>query len=149
MRAKQVSTQGEKTMVLIFEHGDEVISTLQQFASENHLDAAHFTAIGGFSDIVLGYFDRERKEYKKIPLQQQVEVLTLAGDIALKEDGTPQIHAHVVVGDENGQARGGHVMEAHVWPTLELVLEEAPAHLRRRHDSESGLALIDLDGNPT
>ncbi len=148
MKAKQVSTQGEKTMVLIFEHGDEVISTLQQFASENHLDAAHFTAIGGFSDIVLGYFDRERKEYKKIPLQQQVEVLTLAGDIALKEDGTPQIHAHVVVGDENGQTRGGHVMEARVWPTLELVLEEAPAHLRRRHDAESGLALIDLDSNP-
>ncbi len=128
MKAKQVSTQGEKTMVLIFDYGDEVISTLQQFASENHLDAAHFTAIGGFSDIVLGYFNRERKEYKKIPLQQQVEVLTLAGDIALKEDGTPQIHAHVVVGGENGQARGGHVMEAHIWPTLELVLEEAPAH---------------------
>ncbi len=148
MKAKQLSEQGEKTMALIFDHGDEVVSTLRQFATENHLTAAHFTAIGGLSDVMLGYFDRQRKEYKKIPLQQQVEVLTLAGDIALKEDGTPQIHAHVVVGDENGMAHGGHVMEAHVWPTLELILEEVPAHLQRHHDEESGLALIDIEGNP-
>jgi predicted DNA-binding protein with PD1-like motif len=50
----------------------------------------------------------------------------------------------VIVGDANGLARGGHLMEAHVWPTLELILEESPTHLRRRSDPESGLALISL-----
>ena len=144
MKARLINEQGEKTYVLIFERGDEVAATLLKFAKEKNLTAAHFTAIGGFSDVILGYFSRERKQYQKIPLDEQVEVLSLAGDIALKEDGTPQVHAHVIVGDANGLARGGHLMEAHVWPTLELILEESPAHLRRRSDPESSLALISL-----
>lgn len=144
MKARLINEQGEKTYVLIFERGDEVASSLLKFAKEKNLAAAHFTAIGGFSDVILGYFSRERKQYQKIPLQEQVEVLSLVGDIALKEDGTPQVHAHVIVGDANGFARGGHLMEAHVWPTLELILEESPAHLRRHSDPESGLALISL-----
>lgn len=144
MKARLINEQGEKTYVLIFERGDEVVAALLKFAKEKSLAAAHFTAIGGFSDVILGYFSRERKQYQKIPLQEQVEVLSLVGDIALKEDGTPQVHAHVIVGDANGLARGGHLMEAHVWPTLELILEESPAHLRRRSDPESGLALISL-----
>ncbi len=144
MKARLINERGEKTYVLIFEQGDEVVAVLLKFAKEKSLAAAHFTAIGGFSDVILGYFSRERKQYQKIPLQEQVEVLSLVGDIALKEDGTPQVHAHVIVGDANGLARGGHLMEAHVWPTLELILEESPAHLRRRSDPESGLALISL-----
>jgi predicted DNA-binding protein with PD1-like motif len=144
MKARLLNEQGEKTYILIFERGDEVAATLLNFAKEKGLAAAHFTAIGGFSDVILGYFSRERKEYQKIPLQEQVEVLSLIGDIALKEDGSPQVHAHVIVGDAKGLAHGGHLIEAHVWPTLELVLEEAPAHLRRRSDPESGLALISL-----
>jgi predicted DNA-binding protein with PD1-like motif len=144
MKARLLNEQGEKTYILIFERGDEVAATLLNFAKEKGLAAAHFTAIGGFSDVILGYFSRERKEYQKIPLQEQVEVLSLIGDIALKEDGAPQVHAHVIVGDAKGLAHGGHLMEAHVWPTLELVLEESPAHLRRRSDPESGLALISL-----
>ena len=144
MKARLINEQGEKTYVLIFERGDEVAATLLKFAKEESLAAAHFTAIGGFSNVILGYFSRERKQYQKIPLHEQVEVLSLVGDIALKEDGTPQVHAHVIVGDASGLARGGHLMEAHVWPTLELILEESPAHLRRRSDPESGLALISL-----
>ena len=144
MRARLINEQGEKTYALIFERGDEVAATLLKFAKEKSLTAAHFTAIGGFSDVILGYFSRERKQYQKIPLHEQVEVLSLVGDIALKEDGTPQVHSHVIVGDANGFARGGHLMEAHVWPTLELILEESPAHLRRRSDPESSLALISL-----
>lgn len=72
-----------------------------------------------------------------------MEVLSLVGDIALK-DGAPQVHAHVVVGKSDGTAYGGHILEAHVWPTLEVVLTESPKHLRRKVDAETGLALIDL-----
>jgi len=144
MKAKLLNEQGEKTYVLVFDQGDEVVATLLNFAREKNLTAAHFTAIGAFSDATLGYFNRERKAYKKIPINEQVEVLSLIGDIAVKEDGTPQIHAHVVVGDSNGLAHGGHIMEAHVWPTLELILEEPPAYLRRRSNPEVGIALINL-----
>ena len=86
----------------------------------------------------------ERKDYKKIPLDEQVEVLTLAGDVAVADD-EPSIHAHLVVGRSDGSAAGGHLIEATVRPTLELILTETPAHLRKRKDAETGLPLIDLE----
>ena len=99
---------GEKTFALIFETGDEAMAGLVEFARENQLGAARFTAIGAFRDVVLGYFDWETKEYQKIPVGEQVEVLSLIGDVALK-DGEPKVHAHVVVGRSDGSTRGGHL----------------------------------------
>ena len=144
MKAKLLhEQQGEKTFALVFDTGDEVVSGLLGFAKNHHLNGSHFTAIGAFSDVVVGYFDWETKEYKRIPLPEQVEVLSLVGDIALNQ-GEPQVHAHVVVGKADGTAHGGHLMEAHVRPTLEVVLVESPQHLQRQSDPESGLALIRL-----
>ena len=94
-----------------------------------------------FRDVVLGYFNWQKKDYKKIPIHEQVEVLSLLGDIAQGDDG-PKIHAHVVVGKSDGTAHGGHLLEAHVRPTLEVVLVESPRHLQRQYDPESRLALI-------
>jgi predicted DNA-binding protein with PD1-like motif len=136
-------SEDEKVFALIFDKGDEVVRTLTEFARDQRMSAAHFTAIGAFSDVTLGFFDREAKHYQKIPLRQQVEVLSLIGDIALDGD-TPKVHAHVVVGKADGTAHGGHLVDGHVWPTLELILTESPTHLRRRHDRETGLGLIDL-----
>lgn len=130
-----------RTVVLVFVSGDEVMETLSGWCREQHVDGARFTAIGAFRDLTLGWFDWEAKTYREIPLEEQVEVLSLAGDVAL-EDDQPAVHAHVVVGRSDGSARGGHLLRAHVRPTLELVLDEVPAHLRKRHDPESGLALI-------
>jgi predicted DNA-binding protein with PD1-like motif len=135
---------GERTFALIFETGEEVIARLTEFATDRSLTACHFTAIGAFSDVTLGFFDWERKTYKKIPLQEQVEVISLLGDIAL-QDGKPTVHAHVVLGKSDGTAHGGHLMEGHVRPTLELILTEAPTYLQRKMDEESGLALIDIE----
>jgi predicted DNA-binding protein with PD1-like motif len=135
---------GAKTFAVIFDKGDEVVAGLQDFAHAQQISAAHFTAVGAFSDVTLGYFERERKDYKKIPLREQVEVLTLVGNIALSR-GQPKVHAHVVVGTATGTAHGGHLLEAHVWPTLEVMVEESPQHLRRTVDEETGLALIQLE----
>jgi len=93
---------------------------------------------------MLGYFDIEKKEYEKILVEEQVEVLSLVGTIAPKDDGEPQVHAHVVLGRSDGTMKGGHLLEAHVRPTLEVILTESPEHLRRRTDEETGLPLIDL-----
>jgi predicted DNA-binding protein with PD1-like motif len=128
--------------VLVFDTGDEVVSTLTEFAKANHIAGAHFTAIGAFSDAGLGYFDLQKKDYRKNQVDEQVEVVSLIGDIAL-DKGEPKVHAHVVVGKQNGAAMGGHLLEAHVRPTLELVLEDSGT-LKRKFDRESGLALIDL-----
>jgi predicted DNA-binding protein with PD1-like motif len=144
MQAKLINGDGEKTFALVFDTGDEVMAGLLAFAKEHRLGASHFTAIGAFHDVTLGYFDWQRKDYRRIPIHEQVEALSLVGDIALGEDGQPKVHAHAVVGKSDGTAHGGHLLEAHVRPTLEVTLVEAPRYLRRKFDKESGLALIRL-----
>ncbi len=98
---------------------------LKQFAERMKLGAAQITAIGAFREVTLGYFDWEKKEYQKIPVNEQVEVLSMIGDVA-QEQGKPKVHVHVVVGRSDGTTRGGHLMEAHVRPTLEVILTESP-----------------------
>lgn len=92
----------------------------------------------------MGFFESERKDYKKIPINEQVEVMSLIGNITLDEGGEPKVHAHVVVGRRDGTAHGGHLLEAHVQPTLEVILVESPTRLRRKMNAEVGLPLIDL-----
>ncbi|MCC6312540.1 MAG: DNA-binding protein [Thermomicrobiales bacterium] len=143
MKSKLLSRDNDRTYAVVFETGEEVMSGLQKFARENRLDACHFTAIGAFRDATLAFFDPDQKEYLKIPVAEQVEVLSLVGDITLDND-QPMVHAHVVVGTADGTARGGHLLQAHVRPTLEVMAVETPGPLRRRIDPESGLALIAL-----
>lgn len=143
MRYKLINEATERTYALVMETGDEAVSVLQRFCEAHNIVAARFTGIGAFSTTTLGYFDWDRKDYEKIPLREQVEVLVLAGDVALHE-GMPKIHAHVVVGKRDGSAHGGHLLEAYVRPTLEIMLVASPRHLQREHDAESGLPLIDI-----
>jgi predicted DNA-binding protein with PD1-like motif len=143
MKSKLLDATGQKTFALVFDKGDEVVAELTAFAKTERVGAAHFTAIGAFSEVTLGYFQRDRKEYKRMVVAEQVEVLSLLGDIALDPTGVAKAHAHVVVGLSDGQTRGGHLLGARVWPTLEVILVESPAFLRKRHDPDSGLALID------
>lgn len=141
MRHKQLMAQ-PKTYVLIFDTGDEIIEGLSRFAAERGLAGSSFTAIGALSRARLAWFDWESKKYQTaVDLDEQVELLSLIGDVAAK-DGKPTVHAHVVVGRRDGSAHGGHLVEAWVRPTCELILTEAPVHLRKQIDPESGLALI-------
>jgi predicted DNA-binding protein with PD1-like motif len=143
MKSKLLDATGQKTFALVFDKGDEVVGELTAFAKGERVRAAHFTAIGAFSEVTLGYFDRGRKDYKRMAIGEQVEVLSLIGDVALDDKGAPKVHAHVVVGLSDSQTRGGHLLSARVWPTLEVILVESPAYLRKRHDPDTGLALID------
>jgi uncharacterized protein len=144
MKAKLLNDNGAKTFAVIMQSGDEATESLRDFAKEKRLAASQFTAIGAFSDVVLGYFDWQKKDYKKIPVQEQVEVLSLVGDISLDEQGQPKVHAHVVLGRADGTTLGGHLLKAHIRPTLEVIVVESPEHLQRKYDPESKLALIEL-----
>ena len=134
---------GARTFALVLDSGDEAMACVAAFADEQDLDAADFTAIGAFSRAVVAFFDLERKEYQPIPVDEQVEVLSIVGHVT-REPGGRNVHAHAVLGKRDGTAVGGHLLEGHVEPTLELVLTESPSHLRRRKDEETGLALIYL-----
>ena len=143
MRVKLLNDSAERMFAVIFQTGDDPVAGLTAFALGHKLKAASFTAIGAFSEAILGYFEWEKKEYERIAVGEQVEVLSLLGDITL-QDGKPHLHAHVVLGRRDGSACGGHLLEARVRPTLEVIVAEAPAYLRRRRDPASGLALIDI-----
>jgi uncharacterized protein len=141
VKSKLIQEQ-PRTYALILETGDEIASVLKQFAFDQHLKGSSFKAIGALSDARLGWFNWEAKKYEiAADVKEQVEVLSLIGDIALRE-GKPEVHAHMVIGKRDGTAHGGHLQEAHVRPTLEVILTESPARLQKQHDPESGLALI-------
>jgi uncharacterized protein len=142
MRAKVLNESGERVFAVIFDTGEDPVAGLTRFAEEQNLTASGFTAIGAFSEAVLGYFDWEKKDYERIPVREQTEVLALVGDIAVEGESTKKVHAHVVLGKRDGAACGGHLLSAKVRPTLEVILTESPSYLRRVHDRESGLALI-------
>lgn len=135
-------SEGRRTYVLVFDIGDEVGRGLLDFAREERLGGSHFTAIGAFQDVVLGYWDWQSRQYLENRLDEQVEVVSLIGNIALSPDREPKVHAHVVVGRRDGSAWGGHLLAAHVRPTLEVILTESPEHLQRRYDERTGLALL-------
>ena len=144
MQVKQLQElAGQKRFAVVFSTGEEVVLGLTDLAKEQGLSAAHFTAIGALRAAVLGFFDVSQREYRRFGIDEQVEVLSLVGNVAL-EDNEPRIHAHIVVGKFNGTTLGGHLLEAHVRPTLEVVLVETPHHFRRRFDPATGLALLDL-----
>lgn len=143
MKTKLLEDGPSRSFALVLDTGDEAMNCLERFAREQRLAAAHFTGIGAFSDVVLGFFDLATKDYRRNTVGEQVEVVSLIGDVTKGvKPGEITVHAHVVVGRSNGAALGGHLLEAHVRPTLELVLTETPMHLHRRKDEASGLALI-------
>jgi predicted DNA-binding protein with PD1-like motif len=139
-----VESGDARTYVLVADAGDDAVAVLKGFAVEQGLTAASLTGVGAFSGATVGWFDREKKEYRPIEVREQCELLSLLGDIALGPDGS-QVHAHVVLGLPDGSVRGGHLLAGQVWPTLEVVMRESPATLRKTSRPELGLALIDVD----
>lgn len=147
MRSKLIQdADGQQIYAIILETGDEAMACLSAFAVAHDISAASFKAIGAFSSAELSYFDWDTKAYIPIPVHEQVEVAALTGDIAVEPNEKPAVHMHAVLGRRDGSTVAGHLDLGHVRPTLEIVLTQTPAHLRKRRDAETGLMLISLDG---
>jgi predicted DNA-binding protein with PD1-like motif len=131
-----------KQYAVIFYQGDEALSGLLEFAEKYQVTSAHFTAIGALNGATLGWFDPQRKMYKKIPIDGQQEVIGMSGDIALYQ-GKPVVHTHMVVGSSDGTTRAGHVLAAYVSPTLEVMVTVDPITMQKRFDPATDLTLID------
>jgi hypothetical protein len=133
---------GVKHYTIVLAKGDEVMSGLTDFARQNKITSASFTAIGAFSHATVAWFDESRKEFKLIPINEQVELVSMIGNITLV-NGQPVVHTHVSLASSNGTVRGGHVINAFVFPTLELFMTVYPAALHKERDAATGLMLID------
>jgi len=144
MRWKLINADPPVTYAVALETGDEAFKCLSDFVRNEEIEAASITAIGAFRRAVLGYFDWQSKQYKKIPVDEQVEVLSLIGDVAVSE-GQPTLHIHAVLGKSDGGVAGGHLLSAEVRPTLEVIITQSPSYLRKAKDPETGLALLAID----
>ena len=145
MQVRRINSedQGERTYVIIFAKGDEVLSGLTAFATREKVVAGFFTGIGAFQHAKFGWFDAQKKAYRDIVIGEQVELVSLVGDIGLV-DGQPQVHTHGAVGLPDGTLRGGHLLEAVTWPTVEVFCTALPVALDKAEDAETGLSLFNL-----
>jgi uncharacterized protein len=148
MKSKIVEDADVVTYVVVCDAGDEAMASLKRFARSERLEAAQITGVGGFERATVGWFDRAARQFRRIPVDEPSEVLSLIGDVAEAQDG-PGLNVHVVLGLSDGTTRGGHLLEGQVFPTLELVVTENPAELRRVMHPDLGVALIDLDWSQT
>ncbi|WP_432133683.1 MULTISPECIES: PPC domain-containing DNA-binding protein [unclassified Streptomyces] len=148
MKWQKVQGAPGAVFVVVLDEGEEAVGALTRFAREQSLGASQVTAVGAFSRAAVGWFDRGEKDYRRIPVDEQCEVLSLLGDIAVGEDG-PTPHLHAVLGLSDGTTRGGHLLEGRVWPTLEVIVRDSPAALAKTHRPDLGLALIDLPDQHT
>jgi len=123
--------------LLVFDIGDEVLTTLQHFITEQRIPSAWFQAIGAFETSVIAYWNRETKKYEDIAVDEQVEVLSLSGNAT-----RTKIHAHVVLGRRDGSTLGGHLKRGIVYPTLEMQLTTFDHEIVRQRDEATGLDLI-------
>lgn len=144
MKSKIIEDADVVTYVVVCDPGDEAVTALTQFAQAEDLEAASIAAVGAFEHAVVGWFDRAAKDYRRIRVDEQCEVLSLLGDVAEGQDG-PILHMHTVLGLSDGTTRGGHLLEGKVFPTLEVIVTETPAQLRKVMRPDLGVALIDLD----
>lgn len=133
---------GTKTYVLIFAKGDEVLSGLTDFAKQNTIQSAHFSAIGAFQRATTAWFDPKKKQYRLNPIDGPIELVSLLGDIAV-HDGKPTVHAHMAVGHPDGRVEGGHLINAYVFPTVEVFMTVYPTPLYKVDDAETDLNFID------
>jgi predicted DNA-binding protein with PD1-like motif len=145
MKSKLVAAEEQAQVhVVVLDSGEEAFAALARFAGEAGISAASLTAIGAFERATVGWFDFASKSYRKIEVDEQCEVLSAIGDVAVGDDGKPSLHVHIVLGLSDGSTRGGHLLAGTVRPTLEVVLTEVPVALRRRKMADLGIALIDL-----
>jgi predicted DNA-binding protein with PD1-like motif len=102
-----------------FSAGDEIMSGLTDLVLKHNITAGYITGLGGLSGALLAWGDPEVGAFKKIPVDEKCELISLLGHIAVR-DGKPYVHLHAVVGFRDGSTKAGHVMEARVAPLAEI-----------------------------
>jgi predicted DNA-binding protein with PD1-like motif len=143
VKVKLISQNGPtRTYVLVFAKGDEIMSGLNEFVQKYKVQSAHFTAIGDATSAKIGWYDKTNKMFKVNHVDEQSEITSLIGDVALS-NGKPVVHAHINLAAADGSVRGGHLLEAFVAPTLEVMITVEPVPLYKKPDTEFGISVID------
>lgn len=138
----QYSKTGDSYLVRL-DTDEEIIGAITRFVDDRRIDSGSVSGLGSVHHAVLGYFDRATKEYLRRTIEADCEIVSLVGNIAVKE-GKPFAHVHVTLGTRDFQALAGHLFEGKVAATCELVVRALPGLVLRKHDAASGLWLLDV-----
>jgi uncharacterized protein len=145
VKVKLIGQSGSvKTYAVIFSPGDEVLSGLAEFAVNYRVKSAHFTGIGDARTSKFGWYDKSKKLFLVNRLDTFAEITSLVGDIATV-GSNPSVHAHVNLATQDGIVHGGHLLEAFVEPTLEVIVTVEPMELGKHLNAEYGINVIDPD----
>jgi predicted DNA-binding protein with PD1-like motif len=125
------------------QRGEEVVSALTDFVRAESIQAGSISGIGAVSDLSLGFFDPTSREYIREDLAGGYEVVNLAGNVSVLA-GEEMLHLHATVADIDHRTRAGHLFQATVSVTLEVVVTRFDGRLERRLDESVGLNLLDL-----
>jgi predicted DNA-binding protein with PD1-like motif len=129
--------------VIILHTGDKIIESLTGFVKENGIKSGHFSAIGAVSRAEIAHFSFQEKKYSYKEFNQSLEILGIWGSVSYK-DNDIVVHAHITLSDEEMHAFGGHLKEATVSATCEIMFTELGQKILRKPNPELGLNLIDL-----
>ncbi|RME39849.1 MAG: DUF296 domain-containing protein [Thermoflexia bacterium] len=139
----RVRKTGERYLIRL-EPDEEALTALRTWAQNEDIGCAALWAIGAMCRAVVGHFDPAVRTYHQIRVEEQVEVLSLTGNVARSRDGSPVVHVHVVLSRPDGSTVGGHLMEGVVFPMLEVVALTFPEALFRDPDPTMGLTVWSL-----
>jgi len=130
-----------KDYLINIDKDEKVVETLTRFCKENGIKNAKLSGIGAVKKTEIGAYDLPKKEYIKREYSEILELLSLEGNVALK-DGEPFIHAHVVLSYHNMQTLGGHLFETTVGVAGEFFLTKFDGNAYRELKPDIGLACM-------
>jgi predicted DNA-binding protein with PD1-like motif len=125
-----------------FKKGEEIMSTLKIHLVEHGIKAAHITGLGAASALEIAYYNIETKEYERHQIQEDVEILSLNGNVGVAKDGTTIIHLHGTFGKQDLSVIGGHIFSMEVSGAGELHMRTFTGKINRAYDEETGLTLM-------
>jgi uncharacterized protein len=138
---KSFSYKADEVILGRLERGDDLLSGLTDFCTENAIQVGNLSAIGAVEKGSLGFYDQAAGEYRENNFDLAMEIASLNGNISLKA-GKIFLHCHVVLADRDGRCFGGHLMPGNTVFACEFVvniLEGQPPE--RKLDDKSGLYL--------
>lgn len=121
-----------------FDRGEEVLECLKKVADKENIKLAHINALGAADEVVAGVYNPEKKEYHSNTFKGDFEIISLHGTITTK-DGEYYPHLHICIGDEKGNAYGGHLNKAKIAATCEMIITVIDGKVDRQVDPTVGL----------
>jgi len=131
------------TALLRLEPGEEVLAGLKALCRQESVTLGTVQGIGAVNRAVLGLFDPATKQYRANVFEENLEIVSLTGNITTM-DGEVYLHLHMAVSDEQGRVFGGHLTEAVISVTAEIVVTRIDGMVGRKFSEAIGINLLEV-----